>query len=296
MLGSRSVLGRLRALGRRLTGLLRAAVAFGSITAIGSFLWLRSAEARLGETLLGFGDELSRWSAAHPQSAPRAMTINDLELRFMTLTTQLSVAGALDHFQQTCHGGFRAPALAGKFETSVLDGVFRHGTERQGVLACLDTGGALEVTELATRLARVQESGNLNDLGKLRYVLARRSGNTTTLLVLWTEGDARLFNLLPKSGDAPGHDLRDWPRPPGVRRLLSAAEHGQPYAMTLYDAEHQPARELELWYEGALTKAGWRVTRTQGGLLARRGERSVLLQVRSSSSSGKTVVTAAELS
>jgi len=268
----------------------------GCVTLIGSFLWLRSAEARLGETLVGFGDELSRWTAAHPQSGPRAMTINGLELRFMTLTTKLSVAGALDHFQQNCRGGLHAPALAGKLEMTLLAGVFRQGTERQGVLACLDTGGVLEVTELAERLTRMQESGNLNDLGKLRYVLARRSGNTTTLLVLWTEGDARLFNLLPKSGDAPGHDLRDWPRPPGVRRLLSAAEHGQPYAMTLYDAEHQSARELEVWYEQALSKAGWSVTRTQGGLLARGGERSVLLHVKTSSSSGKTVITAAELS
>ncbi|HKY34635.1 MAG TPA: hypothetical protein VJN18_01740 [Polyangiaceae bacterium] len=223
------------------------------------------------------------------------MTINGLELRLMTLTTQLSVAGALDHVQQTCRGGLRAPALAGKLEASLLDGVFRQDTERQGVLACLDTGGALEVTELAARLSRVQESGNLNDLGKLHYVLARRSGTTTTLLVLWTEGDARLFNLLPKSGDAPGHDLRDWPRPPGVRRLLSAVEHGQPYAMTLYDADHQPAHRLTAWYEAALTKAGWSVTRSQSGFWAHRAERSVLLQVQTNSS-GKTVITAAELS
>jgi len=275
--------------------LLRSAVAFSTIALLGFALCLRSAEARVGEALLGFGDELSRWSAARPQSAPRAMTINGLELRLMTLTTQLSVAGALDHVQQTCRGGLLAPALAGKLEASVLDGVFRQGTERQGVLACLDTGGALEVAELAERLSSVQESGNLNDLGKLRYVLARRSGAVTTLLVLWTEGDARLFDLFPKVGDAPGHELRDWPRPPGVRRLLSAAEHGQPYGMTLHDAGPESARALEAWYEAALTKAGWGVTRTQGGLRARRGERSVLLQVQTSSS-GKTVITSAELS
>jgi hypothetical protein len=255
----------------------------------------RSAEARLGEALVDFGEQLERWSAGRALSTPRALTINGLELRLMTLQTKLSVDAALDHFQTTCRGGVQAPQLIEKVETTQLDASFRRANEAQGVLACVDTRGPLEVTELAARLSRLQQTGDLAGLGALRYVLARRSGDTTTLLVLWTEGQARILDLMPKQGDAAGHDLRDWPRAPHTRRLLSALEHGQPYAMTLHEAAGQSPEALLKWYRTSLNATGWSLTEQEGGLLARRGERSVLLQVRPAQG-GKALITAAALS
>jgi hypothetical protein len=273
---------------------LRAAAVLLAVIVVALAWSVRSAEAQLGEALVDFGDQLQRWSAGRALSAPRALTINGLELRLMTLQTKLGVDAALDHFQETCRGGIHAPELAGKLDSSLLDASFRQASEKDGVLACVDTAGPLDVADLAGRLSRLQQSGDLAELGALRYVLARRSRDTTTLLVLWTEGHARIVDFLPKQGDAAGHDLRDWPRAPGMRRLLSALEHGQPYAMTVHEADQSPESLLS-WYRTALGAAGWSLTEQEGGLLAHRGERSVLLQVRASRT-GKAVVTAAAIS
>jgi hypothetical protein len=274
---------------------LRAAAVLLALVLLGLAWSVRSAKAQLGESLVDFGDQLERWSAGRALSAPRALTINGLELRLMTLQTKLGVGEALDHFQKTCRGGLKAPELAGRLDTSLLDASFRQTSEKQGVMACLDANGPLEVGELAGRLSRLQRSGDLAELGALRYVVARRSRDTTTLLVLWTESHARIIDFLPKQDDAAGHDLRDWPRAPRTRRLLSALEHGQPYAMTVHEAADQSPESILGWYRTALRAAGWSFTEQEGGLLARRGERSVLLQVRASRS-GRAMVTAAALS
>jgi hypothetical protein len=299
MLGRRFVPGDVRASVLRLLrasiARLRAAAVLLAVIVVALAWSVRSAEAQLGEALVDFGDQLQRWSAGRALSAPRALTINGLELRLMTLQTKLSVDAALDHFQETCRGGIQAPELAGKLDSSLLDASFQQVGEKEGVLACVDTGGPLDVADLAGRLSRLQQSGDLAELGALRYVLARRSRDTTTLLVLWTEGRTRLLDFLPKQGDAPGHDLRDWPRAPRIRRLLSALEHGQPYAMTVHEAVDQSPESVLSWYRTALGAAGWSLTEQEGGLLAHRGERSVLLQVRASRT-GKAVVTAAALS
>lgn len=249
-----------------------------------------SAEARVGETLLGFGHELSGWADAHPQSTPRALSLNGLELELMTVTTHLDVKHALDHFHESCRrqGGIRE-ASAG------VDGALRTEGPHEGVLACIDTGGPLGVSELAERLERFSESGNLAELGKLRYVLARRSGDTTTLLVLWTEHDARFFDAFPKSGDAPGQDPKEFPRAERMERLLSAAELGAPYGLTVYDAGQQEPEALLAWYEAELGRRGWSVSRAGERLTAQRGSRSVVLAIRGQKP-GKTAVSIAELS
>jgi hypothetical protein len=171
----------------------------------------------------------------------------------------------------------------------------RKEAEHEGILACVDTDGPLGVAELTDRLERFSQSGNLADFGKLRYVLARRTGAITTLLVLWTDREAQLLGLMPESGDAIGKDPNDFPRAAGLRRLLSAAEQGAPYTLTLYDAGTQPASTLLDWYQSELERRGWSVSRSRDRLLAQQGSRSVVLDVRALKR-GKTAVSVAELS
>jgi hypothetical protein len=283
----RRVLGRIAAIGRAAAVLLLIVIA--SVT----FL-IRSAEARAGEALLGFGRELAAWADAHRQSGTRVLSINGLQLELMTVTTSLDVKHALDHFHQICRqrGGVQeSPSQAARsFET-----VLRKEAEHQGVLACVDTDGPLNVIELTKRLEQFSKSGNLADLGKLRYVLARRTGETTTLLVLWTDGDAQLLGLMPETGDAIGRDPNEFPRAVGLRRVLSAAEQGAPYSLTVYDAGKQAPSGLANWYLTDLTRRGWSVSRTGDRIAARKGNRSVVLSIRSVKS-GKTAVSVAELS
>jgi hypothetical protein len=255
---------------------------------------LRSANAQIEEALFGFGDELARWSDGRLGSAPRSLLINGLQLRVATATTDLPVAAALDHFQATCR---RAGGVVGaeNVDASLLDGVFRTDAPHEGVIACLDTGGPLQLDALAARLSEFAKGGNLRAIGKLRYFLARRDGKQTTVLAMWTEGDAELFRLFPKFGDAPGRDPEDVPRPLGSRRTLAAFEQGAPYSLTVYRVEQRTPRELEDWYANALQAASWSVSRGAGGLVARKGDRALTVRASAGRSAG-SLVTVAELS
>lgn len=285
-------------LGRRFArprAFARAAFTLAMLILAGITVSWRSAEARLGEVLLGFGDELMHWQGGRAQSMPRSLSINGLELKVVTLSTQLGVRETLDHFDGLCRrrSGVKLPASAALVSATTVGGVFRQDTDRQGVLACLDTERPLELGELSARLARLGTEGDLKALGELRYFLARRSGDRTTLLAFWTEGAAPLRSLFPKIGDAPGRDPEALPRFPGARRTLSARENGQPYSLTLYEArEHSGS--LVAWYDEHLSTSGWRVERGNESLTARQGARTIIVRVLEARI-GRTVVSVAEL-
>lgn len=285
----------------RILAVARATLCLFVILAILVVGCLRSAHAHLGETLLGFGDQLAKWQGMKALSGRRQLNVNGLGLGMVTVSTELDVTHALDRFQDHCrkHGGLAVPASLAKrlgSEAQVFDGSFRQESAAQGVLACLDSGHPLALSELSERLARLRDTGDLAALGDLRYVLARRSGDTTTLLVFWTEGSAPLFTLFPKTGDAPGRDPKDLPRPVGSQRMLSAAEQGAPYSLTLYRKPDQTPEQLRQWYRRELETGGWLVNTdaSSGAMDVRRAERSLLMTF-STTTAGATIVTVAEL-
>jgi hypothetical protein len=265
---------------------LRAAVTLLVLTAVALIGLGRSAEARLGERLLGFGHGLLLLESFRASSAPRRLSVNGLELGVLTLSTSLDVSSALDPFQSLCERNGAVPGL---------DGVLRRESASEGVIACLDTGGELDLSELVRRLEAFRDSGDLAKIGALRYVMAKRDASRTTLLVLWTEGALPLLHAFPREGDAPGRDPEGVPRPDGVRRLFSAVEHGAPYALTLYGGGARSAAELLAWYGGKLEQKGWSVSRKQDAslLVARRAGR--VLVVSATDSAGETSVGLAEL-
>ncbi len=287
-------------MGRALTvGILIVGVAFGAC--------LSSAEAHLGESLMGFGEELAKWTNARPDSKEGHLNVNGLEVHRMTVSTPLGIKDSLDRLQRVCQqrGGFENPAsllgarsanpnnpLPGKW-----DGALRHENNHAGVLTCIDTDRPLGVAELARRMQQFVKTGNLSDVGKLRYVLARREGSVTSLLVLWTEGKASLLDMFPKSGDAPGQDLLDVPRPEGAARLLSASELGSPYGITVYRAPKQSPESLRNWYSARLKERGWFIMKSANAntLAARRAGRTIVIHL-AATALGQTAASIAELS
>ncbi len=162
------------------------------------------------------------------------------------------------------------------------------------MLACLDTGRALSVSELTDRLNAFRATGDLSSIGHLRYVRAERHGSRTSLLFLWTEGAFPLTAMFPKDGDAPGLDPKGVARPAGAQRLLSGVEHGAPYSFTAYKTNATSPEALAEWYRGSLGQAGFHVTEaSEGTLLARQASRSLI--VRTAESRSGVVAAVAEL-
>lgn len=264
-------------------------------------LWMavRSAEAAVGEALRGFGAELARWREGRTHSVPRRILLNGLELRLVTASSELGVREVLDHFHEHCRrkGGLDVPdLLAGQLPRGI-DTSFRQEAETEGVLACIETERPLSLSEAVERLRAFADTGHLGRLGELRYVLARRTENQTTVILLWTEGEAPLLDRFPKNGDAPGRDPEGIERLRGSRRVLSAAEEGLPYSLTLYELPQTDLSKVTEWYRRTLEQSGWAVRNGdgQGSLLAEREGRTVAVRV-STSTARKLFVTVAELS
>jgi hypothetical protein len=286
-----------RRLSRRAPKLGRALVCAAVIASAAGYGSLRVARAEVGERLLGFGAELASLPSMRAHGPPRRLSVNGLEFGLLTLSTTEPVRETLDRFHERCRarGGFSLPeALSGKLGS--LDGTLRLESEQEGVIACIDTDRPLAFEELSRRLTAFGKSGDLKDIGELRYAFVRREGARTTVVSLWTEGSAPLFGAFPEKGDAPGFDPRDVPRPPSSRRLLSGKEHGMPYSLTLYRVEQAP-ESLRAWYERAFAAGGWEVVAKEahGPVLLRKGERTLSLQV-SLAREGQSVAAIAELS
>ena len=286
-------------------GALRAILLGASIVLGVAFSCLSSAQARLAESMQDFSALFSQLTKATSRSKESRLDVNGLELHRITASTRLSVKDTLDRLEGLCRdrGGLEgierllknSGAASSSAWPSIIHGVYRNQGANQGTIACIDTGGPLGVTDLTRRLQEFARTKNLAALGKLRYALARRNGPRTSVLVFWTDGDARLLEMFPKSGDAPGTDLPGVPRPEQSVRLLSAAERGSPYSITAYRSTHQSPAAMTDWYQRMLKGRHFRVAQTQNGLAAVRGGRALLIRV-SALAPGQTVAGVVELS
>lgn len=286
------ILGSLRVLG----------VALAILSVTGAVA-ARRAEAHFTEVLRGFGEQLAALQGLNLSSTPRSLFVNGLELRVVTATTTIPVKEALNRFQSLCHsvGQVDLPAkVKQKLEASNGSGFFssagvlRQEGENEGFLGCLDTGERVDGETLLARLTAFGKTGDLKSLGQLRYVLARRRGNQTTLLMFWTEGSTQLKGMFPKTGDAPGRDLLEVPRPEHSRRLLSASEQGQPFGLVFYRVDGR-RDAVAAAYRELLRQHGWAVELGQKGqLTAKKGERSLAVRV-TEKRPGQVVVGLSEL-
>lgn len=253
-------------------------------------LTLHQAEARFVESLRGFADELAKVQNLSVHTAPRVLNVNGLELHLVTATTHLGVTEALNRFQSACRGvgQIDLPAtVRQKLEAeqdgpnAVPSGVLRQDADLEGFLACLDVGEGLDGPRFLDRLSEFGRTHNLRSLGQLRYALARRSGDQTTLLMFWTEGDAKLSEMFPRVGDVAGRDLAAIPRPLTARRILSAFEQDMPYGLVTYAVKaHSPRAALDA-FDAQLRAAGWKTQSTRpGALLAEKSGRRVFAEAR----------------
>ncbi|MDQ3031029.1 MAG: hypothetical protein M3Y87_01325 [Myxococcota bacterium] len=262
-----SLTARARAL---VPNLLRLAAFLLVLYVVGLAVVARQVRAETNEIMMGVGAQMMQYADADAQDAPRTLVLNGQQLAFGSgHTDDHDVGEVLDFFQARCsqrNGRLvdHVRELASErdvpaSETSMLDGTLRESTPRGGYVACFDVGEERESFEgLLARLTAFTDSGNLAELGGLRYVYARALENGGThFLVFHTDDRLNIYEMFPATGDAPGADPAGLPRPASVRRLLSAWEDGDPHAINIYTSTTRDAAELHAWYQDELPRAGW---------------------------------------
>lgn len=289
---------------KRIKGIFRVLGLATLMLAGATSLTLHRVEAHLKESLRGFAEQVTALDGFRSNTVPRQLFVNGLALHLVTVSTPLSVKDALDRFQSTCHavGQIDLPAaLKQKLEHRSKDGealpagVIRQDAKNEGFLACIDLGVHMDAAAFLGKLGEFGKTKNLRSLGQMRYALARRHAETTSLLMLWTEGDAQLAEMFPKHGDAPGGELHDVPRPKDGRRLVSAFEQGMPFGFAAYSVEGQGVESVSKSYAARLAAGGWQIRPNKArGLLAEKGGRKLLVQV-NTRQAGQVVVTISDL-
>jgi len=247
-----------------------------AIATLSLVLWigLRSASARVDDSMMELGRHLVGLSEAGVGGYERGTYINGQHLGFRAFTVQHDVQDVLNFYEGWCTNGLgdfarqeESMAIMEESRESVtfdLDRSWRDLTMRghedgEGYVACLkhDTPSASN-EELGSRLMRFFESGNLRDLGQFHYAMATRVDDVTRVVAVWTEGDFFPGAMFPAEGDAPGFDAAGVSRPPSGKRLLSAGEIGHPQTLTIYAESEQSIRELTQFYRRDFVARGWR--------------------------------------
>lgn len=238
-----------------------------------AFFGYQRVQGQLSEALLQAGPQMMMLADAEHQDAPRELVLNGQHVRFSSGIAPYSPTEVLNRFEQRCEDVdadlmaqfseiiAEQPDSEGAHRLELLSPVMRQQTSNHGYVACFDLGH--ERAALNTIVERYQafaRSRDLHDFGDLRYVYAEPAGEGSTHFVaIWTEGSLRFDELFPETGDARGVDPANIPRPPGARRVLTAAEHGVADVATIYEGSELDEGQLESFYRRELPGEGWRI-------------------------------------
>lgn len=265
--------------------MLRLSAFIAVVYVIAMALAVHRVRAEVEQMMLGLGEELMRYPGAQHESA-RQVFFNGAAIELRVDTVPGSMGEVLGHYERLCqqYDGELGEELAdlmkhkevaqkleasAKLDPSLLDGVMAAQTDRAGFVLCLDMGSERRgLDKLAERAKRMMTTGDLGEIGHLRYAWAKpiegAETERTFLLTMWSDTELNLFRMLPMDGrDVDGRDVVDVPRPVKSTRILSSWESGKPYGVTMYAAEGQSPDALERHYQSLLPEHGWRLVEPQ---------------------------------
>ncbi len=213
--------------------------------------------AKADPWLLDLGARAMAFPGAHLEES-RSARLNGVELSFRTQAVEASLRDVLAHFREVCVKGpsSRSPLVETLSALAIRTAI----EEDHGYVACLslDVAG---LPSLAARVKRFARTGDLADLGGLRYAYAHRSGSdaaTTLLFTVWSDGSLPLGSFMPRAGsDTTGEDLPGVPRPGGSTRLLSFHEHAGPSRIAVYRSPHETPADAAKIYREQLVDDHW---------------------------------------
>jgi hypothetical protein len=280
---------------RRAAGVARVVVYVLTVGAALGVVSLRSAMANVGEASEALGSELV--PLADVLGERSHIVLNGQSVYVGNALTDSPVGDVLDRFQQSCHEhraassevwskvaqmretfakatpaelaasphGSEIASALGRIAAMPIDkfGTIRTGGGDSGVVICFTQSESGPVDGKAA-WTEMRKTGDMSNVGNLRYVYATRTKQRTHVLTAWTQDhfDFKSFSAQGE-GDAPGRDPDGIPRPPDSRRVVTASVEGTPYGLHLYESQKAPA-EVLAFYDAKMTADGWTTLRPIG--------------------------------
>ena len=267
--------------GWRIWALLRVLALLGVGALISLWVLLRETRASAADVLAEISDQLMQLPDARYGSGTQQLWLNGLSLNVQSGTSAKDQFSVAQQFRAACAArsamqlGERERAALGPLQregwvASMLDGVAVNRSDAGTSVICIDAmNQPWDVLSIAQAVRRFINSGDLLELGRLRYALVRgASKGGSVFLTIWTDGSARLLDQFPRNGDAPGADFPDVARVPGSQRFLSARLSDS--VLAIYAHREGTLDELAQRYRDALRAGGYelldRYVRSEGHL------------------------------
>jgi hypothetical protein len=290
---------------------LRLATYIGVVSAVLAFLLVRSVRADMKETSLALGRDLLPFRDL--LQGIHRVALNGQPVYVASAVTEQRMGQVLDRFESACRS--RSGGLAEQFDAlpeSVRArlaeeqpaaweqrlGILREERKEEASIMCLERRNGNGLRDAIQRLRAFVQSGDLYELGNLRYVYVRPTdhGRVHVLSTL-SEGPFDLFGAIGKDRAEPtGVDPPEVPRPPESKRILSAEFEGAMYGAYMFATPRQPS-EVLAFYDGDLPPRGWmRITGNSllSGEIWQRDGVTMSLGAERSDDDEKTVVTFAQ--
>ena len=190
---------------------LRVSVYVATLSAVIAFIGLKSVHDSTGEAMLSVGRQLAQFEDLTGTSY--RVRLNGEPVNVASTLTDAPIPEILDRLERSCLDQTLLPA-----EQARSTGVLRRQSDHEGLVACIVRDERAALT-LGQRLARFGETLDLGDVGRLRYVYAKKTrGGRTHVLTAWTDGAFRLGALISDGRvDAAGSDTPQGARPAARR-------------------------------------------------------------------------------
>jgi hypothetical protein len=233
---------------------------------------VRVSYARATQAGLDFGDELRQMGEHHLSgdlgSDAYEVLLNGQPLHASNAVTQHPMHEVLDYFQAECQNdgqGLREQfthldaAVSALAPTSGVPGflTIRREQDDRGFVFCMAADHQLTGPEEIMRVKSVGSSWDISKIGDVRYVTVRKDGDYSYVVAAWTRGKFDIHSMFPKTGDAPGEDFGNVPRPDGSRRILTGTVTGAPFGVNSYEVAGAPEEVLKS-VDGKLLAAGYK--------------------------------------
>jgi hypothetical protein len=267
--------------GWRLWAMFRVLALLGLCSLISAWALLRATQASAADVLAEISDQLMRLPGAHYGSGTQQLWINGLSLNLQSGSSEQDPLLVSQQFRAACAArsamqlSERESAALGPLKSEgwvrgMLDGVAVNRSDAGTSIICIDAmNKPWDVLSIAQAARRFVSSGELLELGRLRYALVRSgSKGGSVFLSMWTDGSARLLEQFPRDRDAPGVDFPEVSRVKGSQRFLSARLADS--VLAIYAHREGSLDELSQRYREALRAGGYeildRYVRSEGHL------------------------------
>ena len=131
--------------------------------------------------------------------------------------------------------------------------------DEEGTVLCFTRSASSKVS-LNEAISNFAKTGELGELGSLRYVYAKKTENGGThILSAWTLDSFNIKKLAPEgTEDVRGEDFKELPlaRPENSQRILSSRVEGMPYGINVYESDQEP-KAVAAAFDEKLLKQGW---------------------------------------